>query len=487
MPPDDCVEHVVVLMLENRSFDHMLGFETGSLTGLRGNWRDPADPASGVVTVNTNATDEGIHDPGHEFEEVEAQIDAPSPVPPGNPAMGGFVANFREKLVRDGQPAAHQDEIMACFGPGGLRVLGGLARHFTVCTQWYSSIPGPTWPNRFFVQGAQSAGELDNRPVIMPNIFEQLADRGISSRIYFHDIPQALANLRLLFRHRRGDPHFRVARFEEFGRDIAAGKLPAYSFIEPQYFEVRDFRKWWQRLLYKFLGFSGTKASDQHPPHDIRMGERLIKEVYDLLRTSRHEYWRKTMFVVVYDEHGGFYDSAEPPAAVPPVPGQVSSEGFNFDRLGVRVPAVVVSPYVEAGIRDSTPYDHSSVCKTLERLFGLPPLTERDRAASPIGGVCGSRTPRPWPAIDNPGGEFRAREVVIPPSDLQRQLHRLAQELAAAEEGAVPPRAGTAMMAESMEGRVAEKVTVEREPLPSPETEAEARQQVQAVMGRVLG
>ncbi len=429
------VEHVVVLMLENRSFDHMFGWITGALNGTQSNWLDPNTPSLGTVNVTPNASYEGLLDPGHEFADVEEQLTAPSPKAPTN---GGFATNYRAKLAAAGMASAKVPDVMAGFALGRLPVLERLAAEFAICTAWYSSVPGPTWPNRFFAQAAQSGGRLDNRPVYLPNIFEALADAKVSSKIYFHDIPQALANLNLVRSWMSGSPYFGVSRYTAFKTDVDAGRLPQYSFIEPQYFEVGDFKEWWKKFLYRLFGFKGTKASDQHPPHDVKMGEWLIKDIYDTLRKSGREYWRNTMFVVTWDEHGGLYDTEDPPTCTPPFAGQLSPEGFQFDRLGVRVPAVIVSPCIERGAVDTTKYDHSSICATLERLFKVGSLTDRDAAANPIVGIDCTGAVRNWPALKGPGFTWLTGTkgpAGVVPSDLQRHLHELALDLVAEAEG----------------------------------------------------
>ncbi len=169
--------------------------------------------------------------------------------------------------------------------------------------------------------------------------------------------------------------HFK--RFEKFYADIEKGELATYSFIEPRY-----------------LNFHEWKATDQHPPHDVRLGEYLIAEVYDTLRNS--QLWEKSLLVVLYDEHGGFYDHVPPPDSVPSPDGKKSKHPpFDFTRLGVRVPAILVSPYVEKGRVDSTIYEHSSLAATIKTLFDLPDgLTARDNAANTFGKNLSRSTPR---------------------------------------------------------------------------------------------
>jgi hypothetical protein len=176
---------------------------------------------------------------------------------------------------------------------------------------------------------------------------------------YYGDIPQSL----MLQHHWSSLSHFK--RFEQFHADLEKGELASYTFIEPRFF---NFHEW--------------KANDQHPPHDVRMGEYLLAEVYDTIRGS--PFWEKSLLVVLYDEHGGFFDHVSPPGPVLNPDGKSAKHPpFDFTRLGIRVPAVLVSPFVGKGQVDSTIYEHSSIPATIKTLFGLPEgLTARDRAAN---------------------------------------------------------------------------------------------------------
>jgi phospholipase C len=193
----------------------------------------------------------------------------------------------------------------------------------------------------------------------MKTIYDLLDENGLSWNIYYGDIPQSI----MLEHHWRSLHHFK--RFETFYADLEKGELAAYTFIEPRY-----------------LNFHQWKANDQHPPHDARLGEYLIAEVYDTLR--KNPLWEKSLLVVLYDEHGGFFDRVPPPDSVPSPDGKKSKHPpFDFTRLGVRVPAILVSPFVEKGQVDSNIYEHSSFPATIKTLFNLPEgLTARDKVAN---------------------------------------------------------------------------------------------------------
>jgi phospholipase C len=390
----DRVDHIVVLMLENRSFDHMLGYlkpEQPRVDGLRGDETIPSapgDPASHPVRVSATALPENPGpDPGHELGDVREQLyGAPGGDFPRAGSMNGFVANYRRRAPT----ADAADAIMACFAPQHIPVLATLARQFGLCDGWFSSLPGPTWPNRVFVHAATSAGHADNgfRVYSVPTIYQRLESAKRTWCIYYHDIPQTL-----VFPHVA--EHFhpfskKVRLFDDFAGDVARRRLADYVFIEPRYFDAPE-RVDGDRPLPPLW------ANDQHPNHDVRRGEHLIADVYETLRASR--LWEKTLLFFLYDEHGGFYDHVFPAPAVVPDDAP-SSSGFPFDRLGVRVPAVVVSPWVEAGTLDHDAQDrpvvrdHTSVLATVETRFGLEPLTARDAAAADVAALLTRTAPR---------------------------------------------------------------------------------------------
>jgi phospholipase C len=246
-------------------------------------------------------------------------------------------------------------------------------------------------------------------------VFNRLSEAGKSWRIYFHDFPQSATLARLW-----GDMVTQFRFFEgDFARDAAAGTLPAYSFIEPRYFP--------DTLRNKL-------PNDEHPPHNIAYGEELIADVYNAVRAGPG--WQQTLLVITYDEHGGCYDHVLPPQATPP--DGLAPNGYNFGTFGVRVPAVIVSPYVRAGsiIRPSgpTPFDHTSIIATLRKLFGFKPLTARDAAApdllaaladSPINDGPASITA---PAIQ-PVSPSVVRAAAKPPNDMQQSLSTAALQL----------------------------------------------------------
>jgi phospholipase C len=410
--PKRQVEHIFVLMLENRSFDHMLGFSgitgmdpTGAPTSIDGvsvgGGFTNSVPGSGQeVEVRAQAayaiaTDVG--DPGHDFDDVRTQLGADfsggvytvAPEPNSN---RGFVASYA------GRGSSDPRSIMNCFGPRQLPVLNALAREYAVCDGWFSSLPGPTFPNRFFAHAASSGG-LDDSPAGWEvgvatlfdgfrfnngSIFDALDDACIDWEVVQGDeFPATLSLAGMTFNAVVRD---RFTYFSDFvARLDAGGTAPPYVFIEPHYGNILP----WTSEDY-------TCGNSQHPLDDVTAGEQLIKDTYEAIRNS--SIWESSLLIVTWDEHGGFYDHLRPGPAVPPGDGvsDVNNprHGFRFEQLGVRVPAVVVSPLVPRGTIDHTTYDHPSIPKTIERNFDLGPLTDRDAAASDVLHLLSGTSPR---------------------------------------------------------------------------------------------
>jgi phospholipase C len=409
------IKQIVVLMLENRSFDHMLGFTKSpgfpidGLTGDEQNYPDPLRPSGEPVKVSPTAIyvpdlDPG---PGHEFGNVTRQLHGADPAP--NPSLGsniGFVADY--EMVSS---PARGGNVMKCLAAGRLPVLETLAKEFAICDKWFSSLPGPTWPNRLFAHCATSAGYVDGnvRPYNMRSIFDSLSKASVDWRIYYHDIPQTLSLV--------GQRKYFFSKYELFGdafqRDCRNGLLPPYSFIEPRYFNRGD-----------------DRANDQHPIHGVVAGELLLAQVYEAVRASPQ--WNDIMLIVTWDEHGGFYDHAPPEAATPP---DNYTQHFDFASYGVRVPAVVVSPLMPRNTISNDTYDHSSIPATVRSVFALPEsLTQRDYHANMLDGLCSVPTPRsdtpttlPRPVVA-PGQSLPASDDRAP-NDLQHDLLTLAREL----------------------------------------------------------
>jgi phospholipase C len=214
-------------------------------------------------------------------------------------------------------------------------------------------------------------------------VYERLFENGVASKVYAYDGNSLAISFPALLL--AGDRH--LGSFEDFKRDLKRGTLPPYSFIEPRYNDFFDNAR--QKAFF---------SSDQHPPHDVRHGENLIAEVYEAVRKS--DIWEESLLVITYDEHGGFYDHVPPPPGVPPLknnaPRPDAITGFDFTRLGVRVPAILVSPFIAPATVVKKQFDHTSLIATARKLFapGAAPLTERDAAANTFDEVLTLTSPR---------------------------------------------------------------------------------------------
>ena len=429
----DPIEHVVYLMLENHSFDQMLGSLAAVIPRLDG--IPPGPPRSNrdkdghVYEQHPRIERQIQRDPKHETANVLRQLED------GN---GGFIQDYLA-FYRD-KPGAHRTahDVMGYFPRGSLRALHALAEEFVVCDRWFSSLPGPTWPNRMFALSGTSNGR-----VLMPDgtkqlkmlftqtqetIFDRLNAREKSWHVYYYDFPCSL----LLARQRASENRKRylhIDRFFEAARGPAAD-FPEFAFLEPKYF--------------------GLDQNDDHPPHNAMKAQKLIADVYNAIR-SNPDLWATTLLAVVYDEHGGFYDHVEPPSAIPP---DSHTEEYTFDRLGVRVPAVLVSPHLSRGVV-STPLEHTSFLRYLMDKWTLDPLGARTTDPDTLGPSL------PWaPAMRTDTIPF----IRIPYSDLipaepdwerqdvrqhQEGLHLLAEALQA---GPVTEQ-GTIAAARAIEAR----------------------------------
>jgi len=423
------IKNVFVLMLENHSFDNifaMSGIQDINVATVQ-DWNSyqgenylVQDGAPWCMTT----------DPGHEFKDVLEQlcgVDAACKYKGGAyPSVNnsGFASSYATSLTEDtGTPAqAHIGDIMACFNTQKqLPVIWQLAREFAICDNWYSSLPGPTWPNRFFVHGASSAGWTDSPHLTDEitwellhgfrynngSIFQALCNAGHEWRLYNDDKNQFsddasgpeyggwISQVASLHEISQLDLHS-IDRFACDLNEKTAEGLPAYNysytFIEPNF--GRSFRS--PQPPYKGPTYKG--GSSQHPEDDPSGGEGLIKAVYEAIRNS--PVWNTSLLIIVYDEHGGFYDHVKPCCAVAPGDGIPKGQktrnalGFDFKHYGVRVPAVIVSPLIPTGTVDHTLYDHSSILATLERLLGMKPLTKRDESAKDLRHLLTNPAPR---------------------------------------------------------------------------------------------
>ena len=434
------IENIVVLMLENRSFDNILGtlyphssqFEGLLLDGSMSNtYQNKPYPVTNESSSDWFATPTA--DPGESFQDMNLQIFGNTDGS-GEATMGGFVNDWMATAGEySGLPTGKEcpwspdwaslprcppanpkcsgpnpSDIMFYFTTLGsspqLPVTGFLAKSFAVCDAWFGSSPTQTFPNRFFVNCGTSGGYVQNVEYLcnleiwpnLPSIFQLLDGTGVPNpanwKVYFHDY-----SIATLIKYVLEAPDL-VRNFDDsdfgpdtkmptFFDDLNNKTLPKYSFLEPRY-----------------GGINNLPPNSNHPPSNVLEGEILLATVYNAIAQSEY-YWPRTLLIITYDEHGGCFDHVVPPTAVSPG-GTVlprPSPAFQFDRYGPRVPAILVSPYIAAGTvlrpegfaynavdsgitttNGVTPFDHTSIIRTVIECFniqrdGKPAnLTERD-------------------------------------------------------------------------------------------------------------
>ncbi|KAK4750689.1 hypothetical protein SAY87_004171 [Trapa incisa] len=377
------IKTIVVLVLENRSFDHMIGWMKKTINpNIDGVTGDECNPIS-TNTSNpeticfTDDADFVDPDPGHSFEDVVQQVFGSGSMP----SMSGFV----EQALSVSENLS--ETVMKGFRPESVPIYASLVQEFAVFDRWFSSIPGPTQPNRLFVYSATSHGSTSHvvRQLAVgypqKTIFDSLHENGIDFGIYYQSIPSTLfyRNLRRL----KYIPNFHQYGLK-FKKDARNGNLPNLTVIEPRYFDI-----------------VGLPANDDHPSHDVANGQKLVKEVYEALRASPQ--WNQTLLIITYDEHGGFYDHVKTPFSNVPNPDGNTGPApyfFKFDRLGVRVPTIMVSPWIRKGTVITTPggptpsseFEHSSIPATIKKMFNIKSnfLTHRDAWAGTFEQVVGN-------------------------------------------------------------------------------------------------
>jgi phospholipase C len=458
------ISHIVVLMLENRSFDHMLGFlsleggrsdvdglEPGLSNPYGGSRFSPEPVAAGAFAAKD-------HDPDHSGAATGVQINGG--------AMDGFVEAYAAVLTGRGVSTNDARQIMHYHTAADLPVYAHLAEEFAVCDRWHSSVPGATWPNRLYAVSGRAHGSLDDKfPPLYPNtsFVRHLDAADVSWRWYSFDP----ATLRCVDSEYLVNPdHYHHFRFfdkatlrwttgladrvvideesSSFIQDAASpDRLPAVSWIDPNF---NDLNLW------------GSASNDDHPPSDVLDGQELVFRAYDAIASGPN--WDRTLFIVTYDEHGGFYDHVPPP-------GAPDDDEAMFGSYGVRVPALIVSPWIEPRSVSSTLFDHTSIIKTILKRFCAQELEQhhgvravldwlreghphymgkRVAEAADLGELLTRDSPRPAPARTALAGQLAdrrartARKALASPhrepparalTDLQRGMAVAAQEMRA--------------------------------------------------------
>jgi phospholipase C len=330
------IEHFVVVMMENRSFDHLLGWLPGAdgrQVGL--SYADNAGVLHPTVPLAPDFQGCGHPDPDHSYAGARVEY--------ANGACDGWL-----------RAGLNDDFSIGYYNQSDLPFLGGAAPAWLTCDRYFSAILAGTYPNRIYQHAAQT-DRLDNSilPICtLPTIWDRLAEHSLPARYYFSDFP---------FLALWGTRYADIARpVSNFFSDCAAGTLPAVSFVEP-----------------RFLAEAQGLSNDYHPHGDIRNGEVFLNSIYDAVVSSPN--WANTVLVINFDEWGGFFEHVPPtPASIPPADAKVGSDGFR----GFRVPALIVSPWSPRATITSQLYDHTSILKTIEWRWSLRPLTSRDAEAN---------------------------------------------------------------------------------------------------------
>jgi phospholipase C len=333
-PGDSGIEHVVVLMMGNRSFDHFLGWlpgADGKQAGLTYLDRYLVPHDTQHLTVTSSC---GFHDPDHSYEGGRIELN-------GGQCNGWLRAGQNDSMS------------IGYYEKADLEFLGPAASDWTTCDRYFAAVMAETYPNRFYMHCAQTDRLYNNLTIsTMPTIWDRLKAKQVSSAYYFGDIPFSL----LLGSHKPT----KNALFPQFLVDAAAGNLPAVSFVDPR-FQDED---------------AGT-SNDDHPHADIRAGEAFMNQVYDAVRTSPN--WPSTVFVITYDEWGGFFEHV--------APGHAADVARKTSLRGFRVPTLVISPFARRHHVAHQTLDHTSILRMIEWRWGLKPLTVRDKNAHNLANV----------------------------------------------------------------------------------------------------
>jgi phospholipase C len=332
------IDHVVVVMMENRSFDHFLGAllldEGREVDGLTGSESNPDRDGAQVPVYHLDVDCQS--DPPHGWTSTHNQVN--------DGEMDGFLTEHANRVGDD-----EGQRVMGYYTRDDLPIHYALADGYAVPDRYFCAVQGPTWPNRLYAQTGTSDGLKGNDtsqvPFTMTTVYEALANAGVEWKYYYTDLPF----IGVFEDH--WDPS-RIDMLDDFIRDCEHARLPAFSWIDP-----------------------GFGYNDDHPPHHVGLGQMFLAVIHEAL--ARSELWDRCLLVITYDEHGGFYDHVEPDT----VEDEHAEDGF--DSLGVRIPALLVGPWVSPGVH-STTFDHTSVLRYVAERFGIEPWTTRMATANSI-------------------------------------------------------------------------------------------------------
>jgi phospholipase C len=328
------IDHIVVVMMENRSFDHLLGWLRGANAKQAGlTYVDAAGNAHQTHPLAPDFQGCAFADPDHSYDGARVEFN--------NGACDGWLRAGKNDLYSIGY-----------YGKADLPFLGQAAPRWTVCDNYFSAILAPTFPNRFYLHaGVTDRIANEYRVTTLPTIWDRLAEKRLNGRYYAGN-----TSFLLLWNQKYNSITSKHARFFA---DCRTGKLPHVAYVDPSY------------TLTDVGPGSGNTGFDDHPHADIRAGEWFLSRIYDAVTKSPA--WPRTLLVVTFDEWGGFFDHVPPPAGPDVDP--------RYEQRGFRVPTVLISPYARRAAVDHRVYDHTSILKLIEWRFGLRPLSARDAAA----------------------------------------------------------------------------------------------------------
>jgi len=370
-PAHSGIDHVVVLMMENRSFDHILGWlprADGRQAGLT--YTDAAGVSHSTYPLAPDYQGCGHPDPDHSYTGGRVEYD-------GGACDGWLRAGSNDEFA------------IGYYVKNDVSFFSRAATGWTACDRYFPAIMAPTFPNRMYQHAAQT-DRLQNSFELstLPTIWDRLAAAGLTGRYYFSDAP---------FLGLWGPKYFPISRpYQSFLTDCAAGTLPHVSFVDPQFVQE----------------LTGT-TNDDHPHADIRNGQARMNQVYDAVTKSPA--WSRTLLVINYDEWGGFFEHVPPPAAA--IPPATQAAGDTDGLRGFRVPCLLVSPYAPRGVVSHTLFDHTSVLRFIEWRWGLAPLTVRDATARNLAEALDFEEPnRSAPTYAVPPGPFGSPCPFITPA-----------------------------------------------------------------------
>jgi phospholipase C len=330
------LHHIVLLTMENRSFDHFLGWVPGADGQQAGlTYQDRAGQPQATYALAPDYQGCGHPDPDHSYDGGRLEYN--------HGACDGW--------LRAGENDAY---AIGYYTPDDLPLYAGLVQHWLTCDGYFAAIMAPSFPNRIYQHAAQT-DRIDQSLAIssLPTIWDRLAAHGLEGRYYYTDVP----TLALWGSKYHSISHHLL----RFLADCQAGTLPHVAFVDP-----------------KFLGAAQGISWDDHPYADIRNGQAFVNLIYEAVVSSPN--WPNTVLVITYDEWGGFFDHVPPPAT--PLPPSDQAAGHQDGLRGFRVPNFIVSPWTPRGTVGHGLYDHTSVLRMIEWRWNLPPLTVRDAAAN---------------------------------------------------------------------------------------------------------